>query len=432
MPNSGPLRRLALAVLLAAAPAALAQDAPATDVAPADAFIDFAVPDLSAATLLDVSASRVAQPGTVRELAVSLIEIAEATGDAAQGTGIEWALFRTLAAPRSVRDYRARRALYNLTLSGAVAREGDAARLAVGLRWVPFNEADPLLSRDLERLARSILRGTTGGPRDPTVLRREVVGPLDDLLETFRLDAPQRIGVYEVFPPIPNADPDATVRSLTDAALAALDAEGVVLNADQQRQVEEVAFAYVLLRDRDRGFDVAAWAREEIRAMKDSLQAANWNARAFHVTTGATWTSPTAELGDIEADAFSAFAGLSLPIEFQRGRDAFDGQFLLQARADLAFDPDAAEPRAYSGGARLLLGSATLRGVIEGTARYGDRRRAGDDRLDWRVVAGGEFRISPVLWLEVSAGLNLPEGEGAGLLTLGNLKYGFRPKSPLP
>jgi len=387
-------------------------------------YIDFSVPNLSAFTLLGINADRISRPGNVRELATGLTNGFGTRGSLEHGTGLEVALFRVLANPRSLDQYRPIRDRF--TLSAAAVREADTTRFGLGFRWVLFDQADPydsangLHARIVDVLAAALDSGLTDRQRQifaqqtgrffVDVLRsngRDTTGAeLVALFPTLSLGAP--------------ADEEVTASAVERRVLAALTLVGIpALTTEQRDRLAAYAAEYAELYriEQESEPQIDAELEAAIIRVKKEFREEHWNAFSLQIAGGSTFRT-TGGPGDLAAEEASAFASLSYPIIPRYG------QFLLHIQA--RYPLQEATGAEFSGaiGGRLLIGSSTRRLSLE--ALYG----ANDSRLEagtsFRFTVGGEFRLADGTYLELATGVNNPEEGGSSFLTLGALRYALR------
>ena len=160
-----------------------------------------------------------------------------------------------------------------------------------------------------------------------------------------------------------------------------------------------------------------------MKKAKESFEKRKWNAFVAEVAIGTTFNAANSSLDSLDADQFSAFAGLAFPLSKA-------GQGIVHAQYNTAFQEDAMEQWKWSLGARLLLGSSTKRFSLEGQLSESDHANPELDGRNWRVTIGGELKLASGLWLELATGLNLPEDDETtpGIFTLGGVKYAFQKK----
>ncbi len=431
--------RLALlgAVLAFAAGPAAAQLPSAAVVDSLDAYyVDFSVPDLAAFTLLGVDVSRVSRPGNVRETALALVNGLNASGEAEAGVGVEVALARVLAAPQVRADYDGLRDRF--TVSFATDRQDDAARVALGVRWVPVDKADPYEDAGLRRavgralddaLADRPTATETAAFANALVEALQALGAADDALA---LDRDSLRDVRRTFSAerdalraLDRVPPPDTARASLRRRIAA--AAGVPPSRVRLTPaLDALAVRYAALAALANEVDSRARLDARVVAAKDSFRAATWNAFSLQVAAGVTATVPT--LGDARAEAVRAFGGVSLPLG-RRGQLVGHGQIALPLDGETADDVAPGGEVQASVGGRLLWGTATQRFAVEALWGTNDPRLDGEDHL--RLTVGAEVRVDDGVYLELVTGLD-DLGDGARLLSLGGLRYAFRKDRRFP
>lgn len=376
-------------------------------------FIDFAIPDLAAFTLLGVDGARVSRPGNVRELSVALQNGLGERGVLEQGLGLEVAPVWLADAPDVIGDYRP--LVHRLTVSAATLKSSDTTRLGLSFRWVPIDRSDPYASPALRDAIRTALVDALTGsvPSDVRVaLTRRVFEHLVD-----DLDAPRPFDIARL---LDLDDLDSTSKPVTISATQAhireeLAAQEIELTAAQADTLLQLARDYVRLANVMLTVDAEATARQAVTRRREEFRDTTWNAFALQFAGGITALVPGA-LGEAEAEALSAFAGLSYPLINRYG------QLVVHGQLRVPIDDDDLQA---SVGGRLLLGTATRRLSLEGLWAVNDERLGGDtDNV--RLTVGAELRLASGTYLELATGVNLPERGEAGLLTLGALKYALR------
>lgn len=382
-------------------------------------YVDFSVPDLSAFTLLGVESSRISRPGNVRALSSALTNSLSSFGE--KGTGLEVAPFQ-LAHPNSLASYNGIRD--RLTISAAAVQdEGGGTRLGLGVRWVPIDRADPYDSERLQRRLQRVFADSRGAYSEEaarqlslrTDLRRfwESIGLPREAIEEMR-----RLFSFEDAPsPVRRRSLPEALRYVESeiAKLLEQSQPGIqqTLSEESRRRLHSLIAQYRVEAARQTetlsGLDADFAAA--VTSIRTAFRDSTWNALAIQIAIGATAGTP-GSVEDLEAQTLGGFSSLAFPL----GRR---GQGIIHLQAALPLDNGA---RSFSAGGRVLFGSAVRRFSVEGL--YGSN----DDRLDgerYRVLVGGEFRLSDGVYLELATGLNLP-GEGdSSFFTLGGLKYGL-------
>lgn len=382
-------------------------------------FIDFAVPDLAAFTLLGVDGSQISRPGTVRELSVALANGLNADGIPEQGTGLEFAPFRVLEKPQTLRAYRKNARLFRLTLSAATVRNADSTQFGFGFRWVPFDAADPYTNRALEDAIKAALAPGLKAGVDPvaaTDFLDEFAIPTLFGLSTTRRDT--LLKVFELDEPALMPKPFAA-KTVIEQVTAILNADGETLSATQEEDLRALAERYIRLVSAYN--EVDADLEQAVKARKKAFRDSMWNARSFQIAGGVTLLSSDSTDG-FDESTLSGFAGYAQPLG-RYGQLIAHAQLRLPLYADDEASSDAEDLQVSLGG-RLLLGNATQRLSLEGLWGRNDTRLGDDDAF--RITVGAEFRIAENAYLELATGMNLSDGGKSSFITLGGLKYALR------
>ena len=380
-----------------------------------DYFIDFAVPDLSAFTMLGVDGSRVSRPGNVRELAVALQNGFGTSGTLEQGLGLEVAPFWVAKSPDVVGDYNG--IVHRFSVSAATLKANDTTRVGFGFRWVPIDHADPY---DSEELRQALLEGLQEAmseavtPAERNALTKRVF----DFADSTAIEDTNVVALSTAFDVI---DLKKSTESEKAASLIAvggvdgrvkaiLDAEGIVLSDAQRDTLDALVRDYTALATKHINYDAESTASKEIAKRREAFRDTMWNAFSLQLASGATVATP----GDVDFGfSWSSFVGVSLPLIHRYG------QFLVHGQLDVPLE-DSSDVRVAVGG-RLILGSASNRFSLEGLWGSNDERLTGES--SYRITVGGEFRLSEGTYLELATGVNLPDEGGSNLITLGSIKY---------
>jgi hypothetical protein len=391
-----------------------------------DYYLDFAVPDLPGLGVVGLTPSKVSRPGPVKELAVSLLSLADDVRTIRPGVAIAWAPKQTFPG-QSLDDYRAG-VLRRIVVSAATVKSSRRTFIGVGGRFVVLDRTravddaefiqavedaiDRVAMDDVEAVVRRnrLRNDVEGFVVAVTRLVKPGVGPGDADVERLR----------DVWTLPAEASSAATVTpdfkraqflSVFAAVSRARNRDVPPLPSALADELERWATEFVVL-----AFQIADDRPGLIRTIRERIEKEKWNAATFYVDGGLSWMSADSTWKQLRIGA----GGLMVAIGFPLGRAA---QGIVQSQYRHVVD----EPSSVSIGARLLVGNSRSRLSIEGV---GERQAAAvGDRWHGRATAGTEFRVADGLWLEVAAGadFNGPGGQ-SGVISLANVKYTFRTK----
>lgn len=385
---------------------AFAEGAAAEDSTSVDSYyIDFAIPDLAAYTLLGVGNNVVSRPGGIKELSASLLQTATAGGTIAPGVAIEWSPAQTLGS-RSLLEYKQWRDA--LSISIATVQDTSGTRFAWGFRWVPVDRSNPLTNEYLHRDAVQLLSSAM----DPE-LRREL---LKDALKTISAvtDNKQIIeSVLATLQPryVTNAEHPVAVGVLYEDLLDILATGGITVSDDKRSELRQLAERSVQLS--------VPFDENILAARKRRFRAEHWNAASLQLVAGGTSRSADSKWKSLTTDEYSVFAGMAYPLK------TF-GQVIIHAQGTWIHG-DRPDHSRYSVGGRALVGNSKHRASLEGMYTDAKSDIADRDGKASRYTLGFEFKLGNGLWLELAAGAQKRVGEDAAdVLTLGNLKYALQ------
>jgi hypothetical protein len=412
---------LCLTLLPGGAPAASAQSID-------DYYLDFAVPDLPGLGVLGLSPNRVTRPGPVKELAVSLLSVAEDVSTITPGVAVAWAPKQTFPG-QSLAEYR-RGVLRKVVLSAASVRSRQRTVLGVGGRFVFFDRTRAVDDAEFIQAVEAAIDRVAMDDVEATVRRNR----LRTDVEAFVVAAARLVK--------PDASPgDSDVERLRDVwTLPSQVSAAAGITTDLKRAQFLRALSAVsrarnrplpalppaLARELDRwstefltaAFEMADDRPGVIRTIRNRVEREKWNAAAWYLDAALSWASVDSTWARLRARS----AGAMTAVGFPAGRAA---QAIVQAQYRQALDDSDVERSASSLGMRLLIGNSRNRLSVEALAERRDARSAA---AAWvrRVTVGTELRVADGLWLEAAAGADASGPEGSTLVTLAGVKYTFR------
>jgi len=114
-------------------------------------YVDFAVPDVGAFTLLNTTPDHVSTPGTPKEFAMSLLNAVGNNQDITPGLAIEWAPMKTFIKKSTLDDYSKLRWLKDMQVTFGTVADSLGTKVGAGFKWTIYNEMDPLLDRSFRK-----------------------------------------------------------------------------------------------------------------------------------------------------------------------------------------------------------------------------------------------------------------------------------------
>lgn len=396
-----------------------------------DVGIDFAPPDLSAFALLGVSPNEVTRPGSVKELALALLNISGDGGSIAPGIAIEWSPARTFLS-NNLESYKKNYLLRNLVMTIGTAKDSLGASLALGVRWVPIDKSDPLYDYELESEIKATFAlwdemGLTIDMKSNFITNR-VTPLLNRILENIPNSFETRIALSEMLHPDTSQDGHTAPQPLTvraayirvidkmNEADNGIDVDS--LSEETLTQLSLVCEEYIGLINED--IDVSGLVAQRVKTAKENFQARAWNATVVHIASGAVWNSGNSTWESLKTELWRSYTGAAIGL----GRR---GQLIGQVSFDLYLQEQANYDWGAAFGMRMLLGGSDYRATFEGLYQKLTGTESQYDENYWRFTIGTEIKLNSNLWLELGLASEMPDDDfGSGhIFSLANIKYAF-------
>ncbi len=116
-----------------------------------DYYIDFAVPDLGAFTLLNTKPDFISSPGNPKEFSASLLNAIGNRTNIPPGIAIEWSPYKTFTKITTLKQYEKNRWLKDMQVSYGTLADSLGTKVALGFKWTWNNHIDPLLDENYQK-----------------------------------------------------------------------------------------------------------------------------------------------------------------------------------------------------------------------------------------------------------------------------------------
>lgn len=401
-----------------------------------DFYVDFAVPDLAAYTLLGIDNDQVSRPGNLKELAIGLSSLTGTNGKFNPSIGIEYSPFITLNKnlktetnnDKSYWDRRFRPTNLALTF-GTQIDDSLGNRAALGFKWVPVDFSEPLGDKEFYKAVQALLSDEKG--------RREIIYTNAFNNKVLDLLSDTTILLKGKNPPEKKRFTKEEIESLQRhleitkteyrTKLLMLDSSGTIgsIKAMLKDSVRKEP-AYALIKDSvkqvfeeyiEEFVDFIYFGRfrqeplgDKIRKLKEEFKKTHWNALVVQFSAGWVWNSDSATFDDLSKEKYVAFIGVSTPLWFKSRTWAARH---TQAIAQIQYTNDKSKLTAFaskfSAGGRILIGNSDNRLSLEGMysdITYDAKKTDGSEirETSFRWAIGGEFKLSQGSWLEIALG----------------------------
>ncbi|MGD1957832.1 MAG: hypothetical protein ACFB2Y_03205 [Fulvivirga sp.] len=414
-----------------------------------DLYTDFAIPDVSSFSLLGIEEDKITRPGNINKLAVQLKELVP-FNTISPGVAVEFSPFLLIKKElddndSNLEEYRKNASLRGLQLNFATANDSTGSHLGLGIRWVIFDDSDPLMDEEglepkildllkdlnidtIENRARNFNR-LVDGFRD-SIFATGVASSLQDSIEINDL-----LKDY-LANPGPEKSPlneDVIIKGIEEGFQTGFD---LSLKQNQTDWLRDLIIEYnrIVIGYKGRDEVIKSYSTK-VGALKEKWKSEMWNARSAHISVGSSWASADSRWGNLMGDKLSFLAGLSWPLQC-RSNDKFKGQLILQLLARSSFRDINPEKSRWSLGSKMLFGNSDRRFSIEALYSQTNNRTEIEgmstmleDENVLRGTIGWEMKILDGLWFEIAGGFRKVEGGSSDITSFSTLKYAFNGKS---
>lgn len=381
-------------------------------------YIDFAVPDLAAYTLLGIDNDQVSRPGNLKELAIGLSSLTGTNGKFNPSIGIEYSPFITLnknleTETNNDKSYWNRRFRpTNLALTfGTQIDDSLGNRAALGFKWVPVDFSEPLGSKEFYNSVRDLLTD------EKTINEATYISKFNEkvlaLLLGEGLSAPEMQSLAKYLD-MANTNyredllklrSSGKVGSLTVALRDSLANTSAYakLSGTAKQTLTSYTSEFVDFTLSRRSFQ--DYLGNRIKELKEDFKKKNWNALVVQFSAGWVWNSDSATFDDLSKEKYVVFLGVSTPL----WRNSRHTQGIAQIQYTNDRSKLTAFANKFSAGGRILIGNADNRLSLEGMysdITYDAKKDDGSEirETSFRWAIGGEFKLSQGSWIEVALG----------------------------
>ena len=417
-----------------------------------DYYIDFAVPDITAFSILDINSNDVVRPGNVKELAAGIQNYVDKDGNLKPGLAIEIAPYRLLARSKKiVSRWTQNKSLKNLQISFGTA-QGDSTNLlaAWGINWTPVDRTDPVEDPGLQRFFANYLaeRDSIRNQISYAGQRRnhliEVNKFLNTLVATGKLAVPQKPAILNYFSGgyrsrlgrYDSTDTFVYSQAMMDSVLVSFKNIGVTLDSSQN-----VALSGLITKNAKLTFTEFQEEQEfeqsftaEVKRQKKIFMEENWNRLVIQFKGGGKYNSQESSVNDLSLLNWRIFGGIAGRFPGLRNSNspfAKKSQVIYQVNYT-SYDASTLPLQwEFSTGGRLLYGKADRR--ISGELLYSQASIKSEttEKLEYiRYTIGGEVKLGDGFWLELAIGGQkfLEGNEAARVVPEFGLKYAIQKK----
>jgi hypothetical protein len=416
-----------------------------------DYYVDFAVPDITAFSILDINTSNVVRPGNVKEFAAGIQNYIDEKGNLKPGLALEFAPFRMLAKEKKDASlWRSLSSFKNLQISLGTA-QGDSTNFlgAWGINWTPIDFTDPVESKTLQNYFSDFLAQSFQNSSDSIITqmvqkhRQQVIKFLlprttqsqrDHFMLFFGGNGRERVSRYD------SLDIGTYILIMKDTISKELNVEGITLDSAQVISLSKLIEkdAVLAFREYHQEKNFIEDFEKEVKTQKKIFEEQNWNRLVVQIKTGAKYSSEDGAISDLSIVNWRIFGGIAGRVPgFSRGplssgKFARNSQVVYQLNYANYKSDVSPLTWEFSTGLRLLYGKSNKR--FSGEVLYSQASVKGETQSTneyIRYTIGGEMKVSEGLWLELAIGGQkfLQGDDSARVVPEFGIKYAIQKKS---
>jgi len=425
-----------------------------------DFYMDFAVPDITAFSILNIEPTSISKPGSIKELALGITNFVNEKGDLRAGLAVEWAPFKTFNKKTGNWENKSKNQTKfewkNLTTSLATTNDSTNVKFAGAFRFSPIDQTNPLNDKiwvdSISNYFYSVI--------NQKIIQEE---PFDAARHAFMMSANKTFDRMEIpdslreklFMPI-----DAFNSNRLNSLKAKYESTGVIFDRkvvsdgifeemkalfasnklggkfeENQEEIEQLCLSFT-------DFFYYYHSRTSFQTdfnlhilkMKEEYKQKNWNKWALQISAGESFNSEKATLNDLKVDCYAIAITTGFPLI---GEKWFKGtsfnsfmrnhsQIILQLKTQQYFTPNSVQNNSLSAGARVLLGNYDNRFSFETAYIYQSNDLTDFNQKGIRYSVGAEIEIMDNYWLEFAiGGQNFEDMTGVNILPTFAFRHSF-------
>lgn len=384
-----------------------------------DYYLDFAVPDLSAFTLLGINPNSISRPGNTKELAANILNVVSGGKNISPGLAIEWSPYKTFERKdnRTFDSYKRGAFLRNSQISFGSVQDSLGSKISLGYKWVFIDKSDILMDDKFRRSVETLLRrynqtSISADSRNNFLIQlRNTLKNIDPQIFSGIIVDGQIIDLF-------NFETPPNYSYILTQIIEYFNGKSRPLTEDEKRSIENHISIFFSLIQSDK--IEKEKILKEVDELKESFKKESWNKSVAQLGFGSILNSPDQTWKGLKNDRLSGFIGYSVPLTKV-------GQAIFQVQYTNYYGDSVKYKTLFTAGTRLLFGNSDVRGSLEGQYVKNQKGVAKEDEEKIRVTAGFEIKMSNGLWLELAVGINgsTSEFKDSSLVSLANVKYAF-------
>jgi hypothetical protein len=425
-----------------------------------DFYIDFATPEITAFSILDIEPNSISKPGNIKEFALGITNYVNQNGALRAGLAVEWAPIKTFDKStenwENGSNHQLKFEWKNLTVSLATTSDSTNVKFAGAFKFAPIDMTNPLNNKkwvdSISDYFNSVIdqRIIQGEELNDAKIefRKRVnkifidMGVSMDMLEKLSkpLDVANSYYMNGLKSEIDSAgilyDRQMITNKVFDEINELFIANDLssVFNQNETDINELCEYFADLFYQHYSRTSFQSDFNEHILKMKDDFKKKNWNKLACQVSFGGLVNSEEATLNDFKNDYYSYFLSAGFPLigkKCLRGTSFHTfmrnhSQLIMQIKSQHYFTQDSSENNYFFAGARILLGNYDKRFSLEIAYIHESNELTNLLQSGIRYSIGTEIKIMDNYWLELAiGGQNFEDKTGVNILPTFAFRHSF-------
>lgn len=388
-----------------------------------DMYMDFAAPEITAFSLLNVNGDEIMRPGNLQQFAYSTGTNLLSGGNITPGFAAELSP-KNFKMKRPEGWWKKKFLANNYAFSIATASldsvfgPGYGTGFATGFKWAPLDGTDP--HGDAAFYNEALLAYKSLADASHAEFKKDSREMDSMILPLVGNDPIKLLKVYsnsfklakdEQFKSnqgkVNNGSIQNPIQLFTDSLMSALEGVGVTLSSNDSATVISIASTYVSwLKKVD---EITEKGKQKILDLKESYRKANWNRGALMLSTGLVANSKDGTWQKLSNRTMSLAVTGAIPLDILKENN-IKSRMLVQFKYDMSLLDSVEFESRYSFGGRFITGNADNRLSIEAlyssaqlTEDY--KTTTFDQRRFLRYMIAAEFKLpGQGTWLEIGIG----------------------------
>jgi hypothetical protein len=425
-----------------------------------DFYLDFATPEISAFSIMDIEPSAISKPGNIKEFALGITNFVNSKGDLRTGLAVEWAPLMTF--DKKTGNWINKSGKHNkfewknITTSFATTNDSTNVKLSGALRFSPIDRTNPLNNKEwIDSISNYFYS---------VINQRDIQNQkLDNAKKNFSkrvIDTLINIGVPDKLLGKLSKPIDAANSYRLNSLKAKYDTSGVLydryiisqdvyndlkksfddnnllslFNQNQEKLKSLCQYFTDIFYQHHSGPPFQTEFNLHILKMKEDYKKKNWNKWALQISGGGLFNSEKATLSDLKRNfyAFAFTTGFPLIHENWFKGTSFNSfmrnhsQILFQIKNVQYFTPDSINNNSLFIGTRFLLGNYDKRFSFEIAYIDFSNKLTDINSSGIRYSIGTEIKIMDNYWLELAVGgQNFIDKTGVNILPSFAFRHAF-------